>query len=100
MVGKTFKGLTDAEIIRMTEQLKSMTVEEEGRRVIVTPKIVVEVLYNEIQESTRYRSGMALRFARINRIREDKNAEEADTIQQVRKIYENQFLKKGRYTTK
>ncbi len=100
VVGKTFKGLTDAEIIRMTEQLKSMTVEEEGRRVIVTPKIVVEVLYNEIQESTRYRSGMALRFARINRIREDKNAEEADTIQQVRKIYENQFLKKGRYTTK
>ena len=97
MVGKTFKGLTDAEIIEMTKRLKELTIKEEGRRVVVIPKIIVEVLYNEIQKSPKYKCGMALRFARINRIREDKTAEEADTIQAVREIYEKQFLKKGRY---
>ncbi len=97
IVGKTFKGLTDAEIIEMTKQLKELTIKEEGRRVIVVPKIVVEVLYNEVQKSSKYRCGMALRFARINRIREDKTLKEADTIQKVRKIYKTQFLKKARY---
>ncbi|MGC9345724.1 MAG: ATP-dependent DNA ligase [Candidatus Bathyarchaeales archaeon] len=96
-VGKTFKGLTDAEIIEMTRRLKELAIKEEHRRVIVIPKIVVEVLYNEIQKSPKYECGMALRFARINRIREDKTSEEADTIQKVREIYEKQFLKKGRY---
>jgi DNA ligase-1 len=97
MVGKTFKGLTDAEIIAMTKRLKELTVKEEHRRVMVIPKIVVEVIYNEIQKSPKYRCGMALRFARIKRIRGDKTTREADTIQRVRKIYEKQFLKKGRY---
>jgi DNA ligase-1 len=97
MVGKTFKGLTDAEIIEMTKRLKELTIKEEGRRVVVIPKIIVEVLYNEIQKSPKYKCGMALRFARISRTREDKTAEEADTIQKVREIYEKQFLKKGRY---
>jgi len=97
MVGKTFKGLTDVEIIEMTKRLKELTIKEEGRRVIVVPKIVVEVLYNEIQKSPKYKCGMALRFARISRIREDKSVEEADTVSKVREIYERQFLKKGRY---
>jgi DNA ligase-1 len=97
MVGKTFKGLTDVEIIEMTERLKGLTIREEGRRVVVIPRVVVEVFYNEIQKSPKYECGMALRFARINRIREDKAAEEANTIQLVREIYEKQFLKKGRY---
>jgi DNA ligase-1 len=97
IVGKTFKGLTDAEIIDMTKRLKELAVKEENRRVIVTPKIVVEVIYNEIQKSSKYRCGMTLRFARIKRIRGDKTTREADTIQRVRKIYEKQFLKKGRY---
>jgi len=96
-VGKTFKGLTDAEMIEMTRRLKELAIKEEHRRVIVIPKIVVEVLYNEIQKSPKYKCGMALRFARINRIREDKTSEEADTIQKVREIYEKQFLKKGKY---
>jgi len=96
-VGKTFKGLTDAEMIEMTRRLKELAIKEEHRRVIVIPKIVVEVLYNEIQKSPKYKCGMALRFARINRIREDKTSEEADTIQRVREIYEKQFLKKGKY---
>jgi DNA ligase-1 len=63
------------------------------------PRIVVEVAYNEVQKSPKYKSGMALRFARIARIREDKTAEEADTIEKVRQIFEEQFLKKGRYKT-
>jgi len=97
IVGKTFKGLTDAEIIEMTRRLKELTLKEEPRRVVVVPRIVVEVTYNEIQKSPKYKCGMALRFARINRIRDEKTPEEADTIQRVREIYEKQFLKKGRY---
>jgi len=98
-VGKTFKGLTDAEIIEMTRQLKELTIEEAHRRIVVIPKIVVEVTYNEIQRSPKYKCGMALRFARISRIREEKTPEEADTVQRVKEIYERQFLKKGRYKT-
>jgi DNA ligase-1 len=96
-VGKTFKGLTDAEIIEMTRQLKESVIAEEGHRVIVIPKIVVEVAYNEIQRSPKYRSRMALRFARISRIRDDKTPEEADTIGKVREIYEKQSKSKGGY---
>jgi DNA ligase-1 len=98
-LGKTFKGLTDAEIIEMTRRLKELAVSEERGRVVVMPRIVVEVAYNEIQKSPKYKSKMALRFARITRIREDKTPEQADTIQRVRDIYERQFLKKGRYKT-
>jgi DNA ligase-1 len=96
-VGKTFKGLTDPEIVEMTKQLKELAVKDEYRRTVVVPKIVVEVAYNEVQRSPKYKSGMALRFARITRLRPDKPPEEADTIQRVREIYERQFLKKGRY---
>ena len=98
VVGKTFKGLTDEEIIEMTRRLKELTVKEEYRRVVVTPRIVVEVAYNEIQKSPKYKCGMALRFARITRIRDDKSPKEADTIQRVRKIYEKQFEKKAKYS--
>jgi len=97
VVGKTFKGLTDKEIIQMTKRLKELTVREEYGKVVVVPQIVVEVAYNEIQKSPKYKCGMALRFARITRIRNDKSPEEADTIQRVREIYEKQFKAKGRY---
>jgi DNA ligase-1 len=96
-VGKTFKGLTDEEIINMTQRLKELAVKEERGRVIVVPKIVVEVAYNEIQKSPTYKCGMALRFARITRIRDDKSPEEIDTIQRVREIYERQYEKKAKY---
>ncbi len=96
VVGKTFKGLRDEEIIEITGKLKELTVKEEHRRVIVTPEIVVEVSYNEIQESPKYKCGMALRFARITKIRNDKSPEEADNIQRIREIYEKQFEKKAR----
>jgi len=95
-VGKTFKGLTDQEIIEMTERLKQLITQEEPHRVLVVPKIVVEVAYNELQESPKYKCGLALRFARITRIRDDKLSEEADTIQHVREIYEKQFERKAK----
>jgi DNA ligase-1 len=98
-VGKTFKGLTDAEIVEMTRRLKELAISERRGMVVVVPKIVVEVAYNEIQRSPKYKCGMALRFARITRIRDDKKAEEADTIEKVREVFEKQFLKKGRYRT-
>jgi DNA ligase-1 len=96
-VGKTFKGLADVEIIEMTRRLKELALKEDRRKVIVVPKVVVEVMYNEVQRSPKYKSGMALRFARISRLREEKTVEEVDTIQRVREIYEKQFLKKGRF---
>ncbi len=99
IVGKTFKGLTDAEIVDLTKRLKELAVKQERHQVVVLPRIVVEVAYNEVQKSPKYRSEMALRFARITRIREDKTAEDADTIDRVREIYEKQFAKKGRYKT-
>jgi DNA ligase-1 len=96
-VGKTFKGLTDAEITEMTERLKQLALNQEGHVIKVVPKIVVEVAYNEIQRSPKYECSMALRFARITRIRDDKTPEEADTLQRVREIYERQFEKKAKY---
>ncbi len=98
-VGKTFKGLTDAEIIELTKQLKQSAVSQDGHRLIVIPKVVVEVAYSEIQKSPRYKSQMALRFARITRIRDDKTPEEASSIGRVREIYDRQFRNKGKYSS-
>jgi len=96
MVGKTFKGLTDAEFGEMTQRLQLLKTEEKEWGVVVRPELVVEVAYNEIQRSPHYPSGFALRFARITRIREDKPAGEADTLQKLRRLYEVQFHRKGR----
>jgi len=93
IVGKTFKGLSDEELEQMTEKLLSIKISEQGRVVWVKPEIVVEVLYNEIQQSPKYPCGMALRFARISRIREDKTAEQADTVQKIRSIFESRRRK-------
>ncbi len=95
-VGKTFKGLTDQEFTAMTERLKSLAVGDDGYTVRVTPEIVVEVEYNEIQKSPTYPSGLALRFARIARIRDDKAPGQATTLAQLRDLYEAQFRTKGR----
>jgi len=97
IVGKTFKGLTDEEMTDMTRRLKEIAIEENGHRATVLPRIVVEVVFNEIQKSPKYKCGMALRFARITRIRYDKSPEDADTIKKVRRLYEEQFEKKARY---
>lgn len=94
VVGKTFKGLTDEEFEWMTKRLLELKISDDGYTVTVRPKIVVEVAYNEIQRSPKYRSGYALRFARITRIRTDKAPEEADTIQRIKELYERQFERK------
>jgi len=96
IVGKTFKGLTDEEFQYMTRRLRELVVRDEGYRVFVKPEIVVEVDFNEVQKSPKYRSGYALRLARIRRIREDKDPEEAATIDDIRRIYEAQFRRKAR----
>lgn len=96
VVGKTFKGLTDVQFREMTERLLALERTRRGNVVFVRPQVVVEVLFNEIQESSLYPSGLALRFARIAHLREDKRPEEADTIQALRDLYEQQFDFKGR----
>jgi DNA ligase-1 len=95
-VGKTFKGPTDEEFQEMTRRLLALERSRRAGTVFVEPRVVVEVLFNELQESSQYKSGLALRFARIARVREDKNPVEADTIQTLRQLYEKQFEYKGR----
>ncbi|MBO3802604.1 MAG: ATP-dependent DNA ligase [Candidatus Brockarchaeota archaeon] len=96
VIGKTFKGLTDEEFVQMTDRLRSAELSQNGYTVRVRPEIVVEVAFNEIQRSPHYRSGFALRFARITRIREDKGPQDVDTLQRVRSLYEKQFKYKSR----
>ncbi|MEM0494209.1 MAG: ATP-dependent DNA ligase [Thermofilum sp.] len=96
IVGKTFKGLTDTEFEEITRKLLELKVRDEGWRVWVKPSIVAEVAFSEVQKSPKYRSGYALRFARIIRLRPDKQPEEAATIHDVRRIYEEQFLSKAK----
>jgi len=96
MLGKTFKGLTDEEFTEMTKRLLVIKMKESRYTVYVEPRIVVEVAFNEIQRSRHYASGFALRFARITRIRDDKSPKEADTLKQVRQLYEDQFRYKDK----
>src|SRR5438477_5490649 len=95
-VGKTFKGFTDAQFVEMTERLWKLATADDGYTVRVRPEVVVEVEYNEIQKSPTYRSGLALRFARIARVREDKAPGQATTLEELRHLYERQFHTKGR----
>jgi DNA ligase-1 len=96
VVGKTFKGPTDKEFIEMTQRLQSLMISEDDITVYVKPEIVVEVAYNEIQKSPHYKSGFALRFARIIRNRDDKAPEQADTIERFKKLYTEQFQRKAK----
>jgi DNA ligase 1 len=89
-VGKTFKGLTDDEFCAMTVRLAALAVGEEGPTVFVEPRVVVEVLFTDLQRSPTYRAGLALRFARIARVREDKAPAEADTLQKLRALFARQ----------
>ncbi|MFB0561825.1 MAG: ATP-dependent DNA ligase [Candidatus Lokiarchaeia archaeon] len=96
IIGKTFKGLTDEEFEDITKKLETLKTFENGRTVKVKPEIVVETVFDEIQKSPKYDSGYALRFARIKRIRDDKEVEDIDTIEKVRQLYENQFKTKAK----
>ena len=80
----------------MTKRLQGLKVRETRGTVHVRPELVVEVAFNEIQRSPHYRSGFALRFARITRIRDDKALDEADSLGRVRELYEKQFRYKDR----
>ncbi|MZE74993.1 ATP-dependent DNA ligase, partial [Streptomyces sp. SID5789] len=80
MLGKTFKGMTDALLAWQTERLGQLAVEEHPWGVTVRPELVVEIAYDGLQRSTRYPAGVTLRFARVVRYREDKRPEDADTV--------------------
>jgi DNA ligase-1 len=86
-IGKAYTGLTDSEIAEMTKWFLEHAVSEEGLRVEVEPKIVIEVAFNNMMRSERHESGYALRFPRIVRLRRDKLAEDADGMERVREIY-------------
>jgi len=88
VVGKAYSGLTDKEIAEMTEHFLSTTVKDLGRARIVRPDTVIEVAFDQIQQSERHDSGYAMRFPRIVRLRPDKPVSEIDTLDTVRQIAE------------
>jgi DNA ligase-1 len=89
-IGKAYSGLTDAAIAEMTKWFLAHKISEQGLRLEVEPKIVLEVAFNNMMRSSRHESGYALRFPRIVRLRPDKFPQAADTIETVKKIYAQQ----------
>ncbi len=87
MLGKTFKGFTDELLTWQTRALQEIEIARDRYTVYVEPKWVVEVAFNEVQASSRYPAGLALRFARVRGYRHDKRPEDADTIDTVRDIF-------------
>jgi DNA ligase-1 len=88
MLGKTFKGLTDEMLAWQTKRFQEIAIGTDGWTVHLHPELVAEIAFSDVQESPQYPAGMALRFARVKRYRDDKTAAEADTIETVRKIFE------------
>ncbi|HEX5043580.1 MAG TPA: ATP-dependent DNA ligase [Candidatus Polarisedimenticolaceae bacterium] len=86
MLGKTFKGMTDAMLVWQTRRFQEIAVATDGHVVHLRPEIVVEIALSDVQESPQYPAGLALRFARVKRYREDKAASEADTVETVRAL--------------
>jgi DNA ligase-1 len=89
-IGKAYSGLTDVEIAEMTQWFLAHTIADHGLRLEVEPKIVLEVAFNNMMQSTRHESGYALRFPRILRLRPDKLAADADTVETAKEIFEKQ----------
>jgi DNA ligase 1 len=89
-VGKAYSGLTDVELAELTEWFKAHTLQQfaHGRVRTVEPRVVLEVTFDRVQESKRHKSGYALRFPRILRLRDDKTPEEVDTLEAVRRLAE------------
>jgi DNA ligase-1 len=88
MLGKTFKGLTDEMLEWQTRRLQELEVGRDERTVYVRPEMVVEIAFDGVQASPKHPGGLALRFARVRRYRADKSADQADTIETVRRIHE------------
>jgi DNA ligase-1 len=86
MVGKTFKGLTDELLAWQTSRFLELEVGRHGAVVEIRPELVVEIALDGVQASTRYRGGVALRFARVRRYRPDKSPADADDIDAVRAL--------------
>jgi DNA ligase 1 len=89
MLGKTFKGLTDALLAFQTRELLQLETHRDNYTVYVRPELVVEIAFDGVQRSSQYPGGVALRFARVKRYRPDKSAAEADTIEQVLALVAN-----------
>jgi ATP-dependent DNA ligase I len=89
-VGKAYSGVTDAEILELTEWLKAHTLGDSGYFRTVEPLRVLEVAFNNVMRSDRHSSGFALRFPRILRVRDDKPVDEIDTLERVEEIYQSQ----------
>ncbi len=92
-VGKAYSGVTDAEILELTDWLQAHTLEDHGHFRTVEPQIILEVAFNNIMRSDRHASGFALRFPRIVRIRTDKPVTEIDTVARVEEVYQSQVDK-------
>ena len=88
MLGKTFKGMTDELLEWQTSALLAREITRDGHVVFVRPELVVEIAFNEVQESPQYPGGLALRFARVKGYRPDKSAAEADTLATLQQIYQ------------
>ena len=93
-IGKAYSGLTDREILELTEYFKKHTLVDEGFRRQVEPSVVIEVAFNNIQRSNRHQSGFALRFPRIVRLRPDKPVSEIDTVDRVEQLYDQSVAPK------
>lgn len=89
-IGKAYSGLTDVEIQTMTERFKALTLEVQGNQHFVKPEVVLEVAFDGLQRSTRHESGLAMRFPRIIRIRDDKPAREANTLADAEALFQGQ----------
>ena len=87
MLGKTFKGLTDEMLTWQTKRFLELETSRDGHTVYLRPELVVEIAFNDLQESPHYPGGLALRFARVKGYRPDKSAAEADTIETLRAIH-------------
>jgi DNA ligase-1 len=88
MLGKTFKGLTDAMLAWQTKKFLELEIARDTYTVYVRPEVVAEIAFNDVQASPQYPGGLALRFARVKRYREDKSAADADTFATIQQIYQ------------
>ncbi|MBR9690040.1 MAG: ATP-dependent DNA ligase, partial [Candidatus Altiarchaeota archaeon] len=94
-VGRMATGMTESQMESLTNEMKKLVVSEKGKIVELKPTIVMEVAYQELQKSSKYSSGFALRFPRLVRVREDRGPEDIDTVERIQHLFEIQFKKPG-----